>query len=107
MGDTNDGLTRLTTVEVLEELLFGMHVEGAGRFVQEQYGAFAKQGTGDGDALSLPFAEAGTQLSAEGIQSVGTVHDEAGTGCLQGFAGLPSSRLSRMVPLKSVLPCGT
>ena len=86
MCDTNDGLTRLATVEVLEELLFGMHVEGAGRFVQEQYGAFAKQGTGDGDALSLPFAEAGTQLSAEGIQSVGTVHDEAGTGRLQGFA---------------------
>ena len=51
VGDTNDGLASLALVEVLQELLFGLHIKGAGGFVEQQHRALAQQGAGNGDAL--------------------------------------------------------
>ena len=45
-----------------------------------------EQSAGDGDALGLTFAESTTPLSQFGVESVGQVEDEVGTGGMEHSA---------------------
>ena len=74
----------------------------------------SKQGTGDGDALSLTLTQSAAPFGTQGVEPFGQIEHEIGTTVVQcpdisssGSIGLPRRRLSRMVPLISVLPCGT
>lgn len=85
MGDDEDGLAPVETAcEVVEQALLCVGVEGAGCLVEEQYAAFAQQGAGYGDALGLSLAESGAEFAAQGVEPVGLLQDEVGTGALQG-----------------------
>ena len=85
VSDANDGLSFTAIAEVLQQLLFGVHIQCAGGFVQQQYGTFAQQGTGDGDALSLTFTESRTKFSANCVQPIRTLRHKAGTSRFQCF----------------------
>lgn len=65
--------------------MFRFGVEGGGGFVQQQDVAGAQQGAGNGDALGLSFAEAATLLVEGGVDAVGQLEYEVGSGGAQGL----------------------
>lgn len=65
--------------------MFRFGVEGGGGFVQQQDVAGAQQGAGDGNALGLSFAEAATLLVERGVDAVGQLEYEVGSGGAQGL----------------------
>ncbi len=73
------------------DLGFGGGVQVGGGFVEDHDGPVAGQGTGEGDALALPHAEAVAALPNGGVPTVGELrHDvgEAGERCsVQHFVG--------------------
>ena len=71
VGDENQGCFRglllVVLDEVVEQLAFGMEVQGAGGFVQEEDGSFSQQGACDGDALCLSFREPCPIFADDGV----------------------------------------
>ena len=71
MGGDDAGFAGGKGEDILEDLLFGLGVEGAGGLVEEEDGSVAKQGAGDGEALGLSFGEALAPFPEDGFESVG------------------------------------
>lgn len=88
MGDHYQGTVGKTRADALEKEVFGVGVEGRGRLVEEDDGARTQESPCNGDALGLSFAEAGSLLSAEGVEAVRKVIYKFGDGGVEGFADL-------------------
>ena len=88
MGDPDERLAELLTLQVLKDLTLSVGIERRGGFVKEEDGAWLQQGSGDGNALCLAFGETAALLATDGVESLRQIVDEEGTGTLQGIVHL-------------------
>lgn len=85
MGGDDAGFAGGKGEDILEDLLFGLGVEGAGGLVEEENGGVAEEGAGNGEALGLSFGEALAPFPEDRFEAVGQVRDEVpGTGGAEG-----------------------
>ena len=87
MGNEDDGLL-LIPQDVLQQLALGVGIERTGSLVQQDDAAGAQQCTRYGNALGLSLRESPTLFGKRGIESVGQLVHEVGTGQPQCFAHL-------------------
>lgn len=76
MGHHNQGSSFESCADPLKEKLFGLTVEGRGRFVEENDSSRAEEGTCDGHSLGLAFAESCSFFAADCVESVRKFVDE-------------------------------
>lgn len=70
MSDQDEGASAQAGADAVDEQTLCLRVEGGRRLVEQEDAARAEKAAGDGDALCLAFAEAGSVFAAEGIESV-------------------------------------
>src|SRR5690606_4512087 len=63
-------------VEGLDDLVFGLDVDGAGRLVEDEDRRVLEEGAGEGDALALAAGELHPSLADEGVVPLGELDDE-------------------------------
>ena len=58
VGDGNDRGAAVQGTQGPEHFRFALHIQGAGRFIEQQYRSLRKQGPGERQALGLAAGEA-------------------------------------------------
>ena len=86
MGDEEHGLVGIGGEKAAVELTFGGLVERAADLVEQEDVTAMQQSAGDGDTLSLTFAESATTFAQFGIETIGQVEHKVGTGSVQYLA---------------------
>ena len=86
VGDEKHGLLRVGRKETVVQFALGGFVEGTADLVEQEDVATVEQSAGDGDTLGLTFAESTTPLAQFGVETVGQVEDEVGTGGMEHSA---------------------
>ena len=76
MGDDKGGAALHEEVEAVLDHGFGLGVEGAGGFVENEDARVGENGTGDGDALTLAAGEFDATLAYDGVVSLGEAFGE-------------------------------
>ena len=76
VGDEEQRPSRGVAAEAGDERALRLGVEGRGCLVEQQDAAGAQQGTGDGDALRLPFTEAATLFGERRVEALRQGADE-------------------------------
>ncbi len=76
VGDEEQRPSRGVAAEAGDERALRLRVEGGGCLVEQQDAAGAQQGTGDGDALRLPFTEAATLFGERRVEALRQGADE-------------------------------
>jgi hypothetical protein len=97
MSDENHCLVVMTEY-VLKQLALGFRVEGTRCLIEKHDGTVAQQGSGNGNALGLTFAESPTLLRTDGIETLWQFVDEIGTGIVQRFKYLFVGRIKASQP---------
>ena len=91
MSDQDEGTSAQAGADAVDEQTLCLRVEGGRRLVEQEDAARAEKAAGDGDALCLAFAEAGSVFAAEGVKTVReVVHEfcDCGVQCVaQLFVG--------------------
>lgn len=70
VGDDDGRAADHQVFEGLDDEAFGLGVEGAGGFVQDEYGAVPQNCSGYGDALALPARQVRSSLSEHRVKAV-------------------------------------
>ena len=70
MSDQDEGASAQAGADAVDEQTLCLRVEGGRRLVEQEDAARAEKASGDGDALCLAFAEAGSVFAAEGVKTV-------------------------------------
>ena len=60
MGNYDDGAPRQDVTEIRKQLLFGIRIEGRGRFIQNQNARLLQDGSPDSQSLLLAAGQAGS-----------------------------------------------
>ena len=76
VGDADDGLAGRDGRKLLQDLVLGLGVQGAGRLVQNQDRGVAEQRAGDGESLALATGEPAAALADDGVVAGRQRHDE-------------------------------
>lgn len=76
MGHHDQGSSFKSGADSLKEKLFGLTVEGRGRFVEKDHSSRAEKGARDGYSLGLAFAESCSFFAADCVESVRKFVDE-------------------------------
>lgn len=85
VGDDEGGAAAHEGVEGVLDEAFAFGIEGAGGFVEDEDGGIAKDGAGDGDALTLATGEFDAAFTDDGFVAVGEGGDEImGIGLARG-----------------------
>lgn len=86
MGHHDEGAAFEAGADALDKGLLGLGVKGRRRLIQKDHSTWAEEGSGDGDALGLAFAEAGAFFAADGVKAVRKVMHELGDRRVEGVA---------------------
>lgn len=110
MGNEDNGLV-VRRQDVLQQLALGFWVKGTRSLIEEHDATIAQQTAGYGNTLRLSFTQSSSLFAAKSIQPAGnSITKSAQLLCRASIisssvaSSLPNRRLSRIVPLISVLP---
>ena len=90
VSDEDDGAVVEMLLEVLKQFFFCLHVKGRGGLVEQEYAAGMEDGTGDGDALCLPFGETAALFGTVGVKTFWQLKHEVGHGKMERMTHLLS-----------------
>ena len=93
MGHEDEGAAAEAGAYALDEEGLRLGVEGGRRLIEQEDAARTEEAAGYGNALRLTLAEAGSALTAEGVEALGQVVDEVRDRRVEGLAHLVFSRV--------------